>query len=559
MSALERIQQETEQWFLTEPLFFTVYCSHRLTINPNMLCALRSGQGRIEYNPELIDPMPDHQLQALLSVEMIRILLKHPYSRQPLGCPGIALKMASDMVIAPAYNLTWAGLTHPHEFGLPTGQHFEWYANRLSAMGIHMDGPAPSEGDSCADGEAGEGSAASSQNSSEEQDNDSKGSGGSNNKEQNEQGENAEKTLSGGADSEESNETAVPIEGQGGMPSSGEQEAAGVGGASSSSEPSEKQGEDLASGSSGENKEQNEQGENAEGASSGGADSEESDENTVPIEGQGGMPSSGEQEAAGVGSTSSSSGSSQAALNSLPPAPKRSEELSTLDSAPSSDYTSLWEEDAFMGQQITDIIHSTTQWGSLPGGMVELIQKAAEGKIDYRNALRAFRSSILSQKRHLTRMYPSRRFGFEQMGSRYEFTTRLLVAIDTSGSVGSEELGRYYRIITTFFKYGIQEIDVLMFDFDVQGEPVTLKEAQKNKQTFEVKGRGGTNFQAPINYVAEHPGYDGLIIMTDGYAPVPSVPAFLKTKLLWVIDNEPSYKQHYDALRKTGRVCLIEL
>ena len=415
MSALELIQQETEQWFLTEPLFFTVYCSHRLTINPNMLCALRSGQGRIEYNPELIDPMTDHQLRALLSVEMIRILLKHPYSRQPLGCPGIILKMASDMVIAPAYNLTWAGLIHPEEFGLPTGQHFEWYANRLSAMGIHMDGPAPSEGDSCADGEAGE------------------------------------------------------------------------------------------------------------------------------------------------GGTSSSSGSSQTTLNTLPPAPKRSEELSTLDSAPSSDYTSLWEEDAFMGQQITDIIHSTTQWGSLPGGMVELIRKAAEGKIDYRNALRAFRSSILSQKRHLTRMYPSRRFGFEQMGSRYEFTTRLLVAIDTSGSVGSDELGRYYRIITTFFKYGIQEIDVLMFDFDVQGEPVTLKEAQKNKQTFEVKGRGGTNFQAPVNYVAEHPDYDGLIIMTDGYAPIPSVPAHLKTKLLWVIDNEPSYKQHYDALRKTGRVCLIEL
>ena len=422
MSTLERIQQEVEQWFLTEPLFFTVYLSHRLTINPNMLCALRSGQGRIEYNPEVIDSMPDHQLRALLSVEMIRILLKHPYSRQPLGCPGIALKMASDMVIAPAYNLTWAGLIHPEEFGLPTGQHFEWYANRLSAMGIHMDGPAPSEGDSCADGEAGEG------------------------------------------------------------------------GATSSSEPSEKQGEDSAGGSSGENKEQNKQGENAEGASSGGAD-----------------------------------------------------------------YTSLWEEDAFMGQQITDIIHSTTQWGRLPGRMVELIQKAAEGKIDYRNALRAFRSSILSQKRHLTRMYPSRRFGFGQMGSRYEFTTRLLVAIDTSGSVGSEELGRYYRIITTFFKYGIQEIDVLMFDFDVKGEPVTLKEAQKNKQTFEVKGRGGTNFQAPIDYVKEHPGYDGLIIITDGYAPTPDVPPFLRTKLLWVIDNEPSYKQHYESLRRTGRVCLMQL
>ena len=476
MSALERIQQEVEQWFLTEPLFFTVYCSHRLTINPNMLCALRSGQGRIEYNPELIAPMTDHQLRALLSVELIRILLKHPYSRQPLGCPGLVLKMASDMVIAPAYNLSWAGLTLPEDFDLPAGQHFEWYANRLSVMGLHMDGPAPNNGDSCTDGEKGEGNAVASQ------------------------------------------------------------------------EPSEKQDEELTGGGSSTHAEQSEQGENAGGSSPGGESPTRNDENSAAIEGQQGATDG--QEGTSGGGSSSSPESPQATLNS---------QLSTLNSAPSSDYTSLWEEDAFMGQQITDIIHSTTQWGSLPLGMVELIQKAAEGRIDYRNALRAFRSSILSQKRHLTRMYPSRRFGFEQMGSRYEFTTRLLVAIDTSGSVGSEELGRYYRIITTFFKYGIQEIDVLMFDDDVQGEPVTLKEAQKGKQTFEVKGRGGTSFQAPVNYVANHPDYDGLIIMTDGYAPVPSIPAHLKTKLLWVIDNEPSYKHHYDALRKTGRVCLIEL
>ena len=472
MSALERIQKEVEQWFLTEPLFFTVYCSHRLAINPNMSCALRSGQGRIEYNPEQIDPMPDNQLRALLSVEMIRILLKHPYSRQPLGCPGIALKMASDMVIAPAYDLTWTGLTHPKDFGLPVGQHFEWYANRLNYMGIHIDGTAPSEGDSSAKCMTGEGNVASSTDPSKKQDDDSKG------------------------------------------------------------------------GDSGDHTEATEQEEKTADAFPSGASSEDSDCSSTTIGSGGG--SSGKQEDASVAWT--------------PPSAEESEESSEQGKIGSSyDYTSLWEEDAFMGQQLTDIIHSTTQWGSLPGGMVELIKKAAEGKIDYRNALRAFRSSILSQKRHLTHMRPSRRFGFEQMGSHYDFTTRLLVAIDTSGSVGSDELGRYYRIITTFFKYGIQEIDVLMFDNEVQGEPVTLKEAQKNKQTFEVKGRGGTNFQAPVNYVAEHPGYDGLIIMTDGYAPVPSVPAFLKTKILWIIDNEQSYKQHYDALRKTGRVCLIEL
>ena len=222
-------------------------------------------------------------------------------------------------------------------------------------------------------------------------------------------------------------------------------------------------------------------------------------------------------------------------------------------------YTALWEEDQFQARQITDLVQSTTQWGSLPGDMVELIKKAAEGKIDYRGALRTFRSSILSQKRRLTRMRPSRRFGFEQMGSHYDFTTRLLIAIDTSGSVGSEELGRYFRIITTFFKYGIQEIDVLMFDHEVQGEPITFTEAKKNIQEFKVRGRGGTSFQVPVNYVKEHPNYDGLIIITDGYAPTPEVPPFLRAKLLWVIDNEPSYKRHYESLRKTGRVCLMQL
>ena len=392
MTARERIQQEAEQWFLTEPVFFAVYCSHCLTMNANILCPLRTGKGRIEYNPTVIDALQDNQLKDLLKVEMIRILLQHPYARQPLGCQPMMLQTASDMVISPAYKFSWVDLAKPEDFGLPAEQHYEWYANRLNEINL----------------------------------------------------------------------TPVP---------------------SLTPNPSPR-GEGNFKGEGSENQ-----------------------------EGDGGEAS----------------------------------------------YTSLWEEDQFQARQITDLVQSTTQWGSLPGNMVELIKKAAEGKIDYRGALRTFRSSILSQKRRLTRMRPSRRFGFEQMGSHYDFTTRLLIAIDTSASVGSEELGRYFRIITTFFKYGIQEIDVLMFDDEVQGEPITFTEAKKNKQEFKVRGRGGTNFQAPVDYVKEHPNYDGLIIITDGCAPTPDVPPFLRTKLLWVIDNESSYKQYYESLRKTGRVCLMQL
>ena len=418
MTVRERIQQETEQWFLTEPLFFTVYCTHRLKMNANMQCALRSGQGRIEYNPEIIEGVKDMELSAMLRVEMIRILLQHPYARQPLGCKPMVLQMASDMVISPAYHFGFLDMTSPEQYGLPSGQHYEWYAKRLCEMGVHRDGDKPSEGNSCTNKQKGE----------------------------------------------------------------------------DVSEPS---------------KEGNNQAQNISQGSLG------------PEQGQ-----SLEQRLAEDDGT---------------------------------DYTALWEEDSFQSRMITDIVHSTTQWGSISGGMVELIKKAADGKIDYRNVLRAFRSSILSQKRCLTRMRPSRRFGFEQMGSRYDFVTRLLIAIDTSGSVGSEKLGRYFRIITTFFKYRVQEIDVLMFDFAVQGKPIKLDEAKKNKQEFKVIGRGGTNFQVPIDYVKEHPNYDGLIIITDGYAETPEVPPHMSTKLLWVIDNEQSYKQNYSSLRKTGRVCLMQL
>jgi len=418
MTVRERIQQETEQWFLTEPLFFTVYCTHRLKMNANMQCALRSGQGRIEYNPEIIEGVKDMELSAMLRVEMIRILLQHPYARQPLGCKPMVLQMASDMVISPAYHFGFLDMTRPEQYGLPSGQHYEWYAKRLCEMGVHRDGDKPSEGNSCTNKQKGE----------------------------------------------------------------------------DVSEPS---------------KEGNNQAQNIIQGSLG------------PEQGQ-----------------------------------SLEQRLAEDDGA---DYTALWEEDSFQSRLITDIVQSTTQWGSIPGYMVELIKKAADGKIDYRNVLRMFRSSILSQKRRLTRMRPSRRFGFEQMGSRYDFVTRLLIAIDTSGSVGSEELGRYFRIITTFFKYGVQEIDVLMFDCTVQGKPIKLDEAKKNKQEFKVKGRGGTNFQAPIDYVKEYPNYDGLIIITDGYAVTPEVPPHLSTKLLWVIDNENSYKQNYSSLRKTGRVCLMQL
>lgn len=522
MTARERIQQEIEQWFLTEPVFFNVYCSHRLVMNANMQCPLRSGKGRIEYNPAIIETMTESRLRDLLRVEIIRILLQHPYARQPMGCPSIVLQKASDLVISPAYNLAWANLAHPTDFDLPTGQNYEWYAMRLNEQ---LEKLQQAQDDS-----------KQQQERESEQQQGSKKKQGQGNSQGRQQGQYGGQSGQQGGNEQESEQ-----QGQG----NGElQQGQGRG---QGEQPNEmavhRDGDAPCKGNFGgqqgeESTEDNRQKttDNSQGNEGDELTEDKSQQSTV--DGQG-----------NEGDELTKDNSQQSTVDG--------NEEDESHAKPTSGYTDLWEEDQFQMRQITDIVKGSSSWGSLPAGLIEMIKKAAEGKIDYRSVLRMFRASIISQKRRLTRMRPSRRFGFEQMGSRYEFTTRLLIAIDTSGSVGSEELGRYIRVIASFFKYGIQEIDVLMFDTRVWGKPLTLTDAKKSIKELEVKGRGGTDFQAPVNYAVEHPEYDGLIIITDGEAPCPNTER-LRTKLLWVIDNESGYKSIYENLRKTGRVCLLE-
>ena len=214
----------------------------------------------------------------------------------------------------------------------------------------------------------------------------------------------------------------------------------------------------------------------------------------------------------------------------------------------------LWEEDQWMQEGIRQAVEQITSWGSLPGDLVEKIQAAMRPKLDYRKVLSGFRSSILCSKRKLTRMRPNRRSGFQYMGSIRQLRTNYLVAVDVSGSISNDDLKFFFSTINRFFKYGVEKIDALTFDTSL-GEPVTLTRAEAG---FKVKGRGGTNFQPVVDFMAEHGEYDGLIIITDGYAPKPVVTARLKGRLLWILRSEKEYNEHRKWMSESGRVCFIE-
>ena len=218
------------------------------------------------------------------------------------------------------------------------------------------------------------------------------------------------------------------------------------------------------------------------------------------------------------------------------------------------DLAELWDEDELTVQMINEVINTTKSWGSLGGNFAELLQASVKAKINWRNIFAGFRASIISSKRKLTRMKPNRRTGFENMGSVRRFDTKLLVAVDVSGSISTDSLKYFYGVINSAFRYGFESIDVIQFDCGVRA----VHNLKKVIKDVAIVGRGGTSFQEPIDYAHEN-GYDGLVVLTDGYAPEPTIPDGFRTGILWVCENESCLKQHKRWMEKTGRACVMQI
>lgn len=396
-SAKKRIENITNLWFLQKPIFFAVYCTHQLIENNTIHVPLRTGLKRIEYSSHKIASLDDKLLEELLEIEILRILLKHPYQRQPLFAKREVLTLASNYTIND-FALFIYPIYGTQKFNLPENLCFEEYYTLI---------------DNCL-------------NIS----NTDKNTDDSNN------------IISDSNDISDSDNTNI------------------------------------------------------------------SDKNLNGIDN----------------------------LNYQNEIGKESSEL--------------WEENEQIEEQINELINfaeNSHTWGDTSEQIRDNILASLKVKIDYRKMLSFYRTSIISSKRNLTRMKPSRRYGFDAMGSKYSLKSNLLVAVDVSGSISSKSLEYFYSIINRFFKYGIESIDVLQFDYEITQDAVSLKKAKKY---IKVTGRGGTSFQPAVNYCLEQKKYDGLIYFTDGFAPFPDLKG-LKIEVLWVIN---SYENYINFIQENGKI-----
>lgn len=170
--------------------------------------------------------------------------------------------------------------------------------------------------------------------------------------------------------------------------------------------------------------------------------------------------------------------------------------------------------------------------GTVPGEFKEILDRinfSEPPKFDWRSYLRRFAGGSTKIFTKKSRRKFNRRYE-ENPGLKIKPRRHILVGIDTSGSVSSNELKEFLHEIHHMQKTGT-EITIAQADTAISHIGV-----YNHRKEFVVHGRGGTDFQPIIDYYnANVHKYTCLIYLTDGEAPAPT-PA--RGRMLWVMSSQ---------------------
>jgi predicted metal-dependent peptidase len=138
-----------------------------------------------------------------------------------------------------------------------------------------------------------------------------------------------------------------------------------------------------------------------------------------------------------------------------------------------------------------------------------------------------------------TRHKESNRFPGEP-GIRIKRLQKLVVAVDTSGSIGEKELGEFLAEINGMARAGA-EIKLIECDCKIH----TVTPFRRNELP-KFKGGGGTDFDPVMQWLRDnrHERFGGCIYLTDGCAPTPTIDP--RCPVLWVITPEMDVKQGWN-------------
>jgi predicted metal-dependent peptidase len=192
-----------------------------------------------------------------------------------------------------------------------------------------------------------------------------------------------------------------------------------------------------------------------------------------------------------------------------------------------------WGSNDLFDADVTNMVrerNSSKYWGKYTGDFQGMIVAANKPKVSYREVLRRFNTSVISSKEHPSRMKVNRRYDLASPGHRRLYKSKVIFAVDASGSMGDDDLAEGFAVINSVCKHS--ELTFILFDTEIK---LVEKKIKKARKEFKVSGRGGTDFNAVCNYATEHKA-DGLVIFTDGQAS--ALPQPKGVKVCWVMSDK---------------------
>jgi predicted metal-dependent peptidase len=169
-----------------------------------------------------------------------------------------------------------------------------------------------------------------------------------------------------------------------------------------------------------------------------------------------------------------------------------------------------------------------------------------EPKVNWREVLREFVSSATKGSDE----YTWRKFNKRQMANdiylpsiENESIGELVVAIDTSGSIGSTELTEFASELASICSVSSpSKVRVLWWDTDVHGEQVFMPEHYDNiKELLKPQGGGGTTVSCVSEYLNKsRVEAEAVIVFTDGYVE-DDITWNLKCPTLWLVTQNNNF------------------
>lgn len=155
--------------------------------------------------------------------------------------------------------------------------------------------------------------------------------------------------------------------------------------------------------------------------------------------------------------------------------------------------------------------------GNLPGYLEEAIQSLLKPPtVNWRQVLKRYVGASIKTGFKSSWKRPNRRFprAEEFKGKVANRTIRILLAVDTSGSVSDKEFQDFMVEMKGILNVYKCNMTLIQCDADLHG---TTEIRPYTKTSIKFKGRGGTSFVPVFNWWKKHQEYDLLIYFTDGY------------------------------------------